>query len=538
MLAHGSSGIDPSWVLLDSQSTISVFKNCDMLTNIRPSDHVLRAVTNGGFQDSTLIGDFPNLGAVWFNPASIANILSLSHVRQVCRVTMDTSVDPSMIVHRLDGSRMIFREHACGLFVFDPVFNDHHAADTDYTMLSTVRDNKKLFTPRDVLANADAARRLYRLLGRPSDAEFLKILGSGSLLNCPVTAADAQRATTIYGPDVASLKGKTTRTGNAPRVPALAVTPLPPHISSHYRNVVLCVDFLFVQGYPFLHTISRDLQFRTIATVPNRTHATILKEIQAVIKLYAVRGFVVCDIHADAEFECIREDVLPIHLDIVPADDHVGEIERSNRTVKERARACVHGLPFRRIPKLVVVSVVADVVRCLNMLPAPTGVSPTLSPLSIVTGAPAPDYASMKLEFGSYVQLFDDADPTNTLRSRTFGAISLTPTGNLGGDYFFLSLASGARVSRHRYQALPIPDTAIARVEALAKSENQPFLQERGLVVEWRPDHPIDDDEYDRDFLEPPEPADDCFDVDDYSAIDADELADLDDGFDDPPPRR
>ena len=150
VLAHGPSGIDPAWVLLDSQLTISVFKNYDMLTNIRPSDHVLRAVTNGGFQDSTLIGDFPNLGAVWFNPDSIANILSLSHVRQVCRVTMDTGIDPSMIVHRVDGSQMNFREHPCGLFVFDPSINDSNASVSAYTMLSTVRDNKKMFTPRDV----------------------------------------------------------------------------------------------------------------------------------------------------------------------------------------------------------------------------------------------------------------------------------------------------------------------------------------------------------------------------------------------------
>jgi hypothetical protein len=33
--------------------------------------------------------------------------------------------------------------------------------------------------------------------------------------------------------------------------------------------------------------------------------------------------------------------------------------------------------------------------------------------------------------------------------------------------------------------------------------ENQPLIQDSGLVVEWRPDHPIDDAEYDRDFLPP-----------------------------------
>jgi hypothetical protein len=30
----GEHGIDPDWILLDSQSTISIFKNADFLTNI------------------------------------------------------------------------------------------------------------------------------------------------------------------------------------------------------------------------------------------------------------------------------------------------------------------------------------------------------------------------------------------------------------------------------------------------------------------------------------------------------------------------
>ena len=62
------SGIDPRWVLLDSQSTISVFSNLKMLTNIWRSKHTLRALTNGGHQDSSMVGDFPkHHGTVWFN---------------------------------------------------------------------------------------------------------------------------------------------------------------------------------------------------------------------------------------------------------------------------------------------------------------------------------------------------------------------------------------------------------------------------------------------------------------------------------------
>ncbi len=119
MTQSNDSRIDRRWILLDSQSTISVFNNRNMLTNVRKATHVLRALTNGGHQDSDMIGDFANLGTVWYNKDSIANILSLAGVRKVCRKTMDTKDTPSMCVHRLDGSQMEFHEHASGLYVYD-----------------------------------------------------------------------------------------------------------------------------------------------------------------------------------------------------------------------------------------------------------------------------------------------------------------------------------------------------------------------------------------------------------------------------------
>ena len=218
---------------------------------------------------------------------------------------------------------------------------------------------------------------------------------------------------------------------------------------------------------------------------------------------------------------------LPIVMDIVPADSHLGEIERSNRTLKERTRSCVHGLPFKRLPKLMVTHIVKDAVRCLNQFPWSNGISDTMSPDTLITGSPPPDFTCMRLEFGSYVQVFEDNDPSNTLRARSTGAIALTPTGNFNGEYNLMSLATGALISRHSWTELPITDTAIARVEAIAKNENQPLVQDSGLVIEWRPDHPIDDDEYDFDYTLPRNPVvDDDHFYDD--AIDADELLDLD----------
>jgi hypothetical protein len=214
-----------------------------------------------------------------------------------------------------------------------------------------------------------------------------------------------------------------------------------------------------------------------VSPVQDRTKGTILRETKAAINLYQARGLTVCDVHADNEFACIRDDIRPIAMNIVPADSHVGDIERSIRTIKERLRACVHGLPFKRLPKLMITHMVADVIRCLNLFPRKNGISTTLSPACIVTGAPLPDFHCMlRLEFGSYVQVFEDNDPSNTNRARSLGAIALNPTGNAQGDYYFMSLTTGARISRHQWTALPMTDTAIARVEALALHDNQPLM--------------------------------------------------------------
>ena len=117
---HTGSIIPPQWVLLDSQSTVSVFHNPIFLTNIRPSSKKLTVFRNGGTQVSSLEGDLTNFGTVWYNPQSLANILSLAAVRKVCRVTMDSSIEPSISVHRSNGGIMKFFEYGSGLYYHDP----------------------------------------------------------------------------------------------------------------------------------------------------------------------------------------------------------------------------------------------------------------------------------------------------------------------------------------------------------------------------------------------------------------------------------
>jgi hypothetical protein len=222
----------------------------------------------------------------------LANIISLAAVRKNNRVTMDTAVEPALCVHLANGSVMKFTEYSTGLYFHDArapkVATSTSESVIAYSFLNTVEHNKKQFTPKEI-EGADAARALYSLIGRPAQEYFEEILIKNLILNCPVTVADAKRALYIYGPDVAALKGKTTK-GTCPGAPMTESLAVPDYILEHHKEVFLCVDLFYVQGLCFFHTISKKLKFRTITILDNRKQATLLKAIMDIIKQYHSRA--------------------------------------------------------------------------------------------------------------------------------------------------------------------------------------------------------------------------------------------------------
>ena len=64
-------------ILLDMESTVSVFKNRDILTHVQKAKKKLRTFTNVGWQDSTQVGMVPCFFPVWFNEESRLNFFFL-----------------------------------------------------------------------------------------------------------------------------------------------------------------------------------------------------------------------------------------------------------------------------------------------------------------------------------------------------------------------------------------------------------------------------------------------------------------------------
>ena len=128
---------------------------------------------------------------------------------------------------------------------------------------------------------------------------------------------------------------------------------------------------MYVCGSTFLHTKSKDIDYITIHYLPDRKTSTIGKKLKLILKKYISRGFIVTDVFGDNEFnrEKYRGLCLPANLHICTAGEHVPIIERSIRTIKERARSATVELPFRTIPRMMIISLLEGVERWINAFP-------------------------------------------------------------------------------------------------------------------------------------------------------------------------
>jgi hypothetical protein len=113
-------------------------------------------------------------------------------------------------------------------------------------------------------------------------------------------------------------------------------------------------------------------------------------------------------IKGDGEFKPL-EDLIQLELyggpkmNLASANEHVPEIERKIRVIKERTRAVRYSLPCNALPALVTTHAVLFVTKQLNLFPVKGGIS-GWSPKQIMTGEVV-HYKFCSIPFGCYCQI-------------------------------------------------------------------------------------------------------------------------------------
>ena len=298
----------------------------------------------------------------------MVNILAWCDVRRKFRITTDTNAEAAINVHISKNHTIKFKEVESGLYIYnmEDTTKDNNGP-LGHSFLNLTSENMSNFT-KSQIRQAERAKKSYTAIRMPSYDKYISLLNQNLIRNCPVTTEDVKRALFIWGPEIATIKGKTTRI-KPKHAPNTTTIPLPRTTQDFHSAVTLCIDFFYVNGIPLLHTISRSYKFRTIEEVDNRAQNTMINGIKRVVNLYKCRGITIDNIHADNKFACCKGALGSIKLNIAGAGMHVGEVERSIQTIKERVRCITHNLPFKRYPKVMSNACVTYNIKLLNQIP-------------------------------------------------------------------------------------------------------------------------------------------------------------------------
>jgi hypothetical protein len=207
--------INPNFLLLDSQSTVSLFSNPGHVNSVRQATTPINVHCNKGSMPTSTVADF-GVNEVYLNLDSIANVLSLYLLGKKHHITYDSQD------HGSD-----FKVHtSTGVLEFKPTQNGLHALDLSSTPatahvlvtssqpsdehlhVNTVRENFEGFTHCQVQRATDA-RCLIQMVASPTEHNFQSMVHLNLLKDCPVTHEDVTNTPKIFSLNLANIRGKT-----------------------------------------------------------------------------------------------------------------------------------------------------------------------------------------------------------------------------------------------------------------------------------------------------------------------------------------
>ena len=202
VLSQSGGHINPTWVLLGKQLTVDVLSNRPLLNNISKSDRALEIFSTGGRTTTTLQGELPGYGTVWFHPGVITNILSLSEISEKYRVSYNITGENKFLVYLKKGNIKSFTQCERCLF-----YSKMAAGET--LIVNTVDYNISKYPERDYTRDLLTQKLQYKI-DLPSHRHLVKIVEDKvQMLNCPLNRDYITGVEDIWGKNLGCLKGKT-----------------------------------------------------------------------------------------------------------------------------------------------------------------------------------------------------------------------------------------------------------------------------------------------------------------------------------------
>ncbi len=308
----------PHHVYIDTCATFGSTPYPHLLMNLKKEEHALMGHSNMGSGGMEMSGEMGAVYQMWLNKGGVATIIPLKVLEKIWPVTYDSRRNGGRFVIHTDQGNIIVKNNSKGMPYLDirdveaevvlsfiqmtigAVEAAMVAPANAVSFIQTVRGNMEGHTQRKV-EDARAAREAQAMLGHPTDRDFLGMVHSGMILNCPVTPNAVQNTHRIFGPDLAGVRGQMVSW------PLDSVTTnylqIPCALLERHQWVTLAVNVMFVNGVPFLVSVAKGLNLVTAEHMPTRTGKQLAVGIVRVMDLYLRGGFQVGTVLMDNEFE-------------------------------------------------------------------------------------------------------------------------------------------------------------------------------------------------------------------------------------------
>ncbi len=228
------------------------------------------------------MGQLGKIQGMWVNKSGIANIVLLEVILKIWRIMYDSHGGMNaghFVIHTNQGN-IVVKKNKKGMPYIDLDGVDGEVA---LDFVQTVWGNMEGFTWREV-KEACAAREVQAMVGHPTDWDFLRMVRANYILNCPVKETAVRNAKSIFGPDLAGVRGRTVR--RPPEAVRTDFVHVPCAILERHRLVVLTTNVMFVNGVPFLVSLAWGLNLIPAEFLPTRTAKSLGSRIDQIKHLY------------------------------------------------------------------------------------------------------------------------------------------------------------------------------------------------------------------------------------------------------------
>jgi hypothetical protein len=223
-----------------------------------------------------------------------------------------------------------------------------------------------------------------------------------------------------------------------------------------------------------LSRLAKRLQLISVRYLLDKSAKELQKAIDQTTSMYTLQKFTVVAILIDGEsgIYALKSYVENQGVRDNPASksEHIPEIERAIRLIKERVRIIWNGLPYK-LCNVLVVHLVRYCVAMINLCPKSNSTSTVMSPKEIFTGRKVDVKRECRLAFGFYAQVHEDNMITNTMAPRSVGAIEVGSSDTIQGSYLFINLNTWKLLQRRSWTILPMPSDVVSALNVNANRD-------------------------------------------------------------------